>query len=138
MKENSGRESGPLRAPRSIQVLETGAVLADSVEPALTLWLRLKGLLGRKHLAPGRGMYLEPCRQVHTLFMRFAIDVVFVDLEGRVVGLEHELRPWRMSAYYPAAEGALELPAGTAARAGLEEGHHLLGLPSRRIRTPGV
>ena len=59
------------------------------------------------------------------MFMRYPIDVIFLDAEGRVVGLREHLRPWRMTRLYRGARRALELPAGTIAEAGVETGHRL-------------
>ena len=76
---------------------------------------RARGLLGRSGLAPGEGLWLAPCRQVHTCFMRFAIDVVFLDHGNQVLRLCRELAPWRFSPWVGGAVSALELAAGAAA-----------------------
>lgn len=86
---------------------------------------RMRGLLGRDGLEPGGGMLLTPESSVHMLFMRFAIDVVFLDRDRKVVGVRHELRPWR-AAGARGAYASLELPAGAAAEAGIEEGDVLV------------
>jgi uncharacterized protein len=85
----------------------------------------MRGLLGRKSLDPGSGMLLTPEPSVHMFFMRFPLDVVFLDRDHKVVGVRHELRPWRVAG----AKGAyatLELPAGAAAAAGLVKGDVLV------------
>lgn len=105
-----------------VRVLQTGKTLAARLERADTWTKRFKGLLGRESMDQDTGLYLEPCRQVHCFFMKFAIDVVFVDPDGLVVGLDRNLRPWHVSRYHPKACGALELPAGTIDLVGLEEG----------------
>lgn len=92
---------------------------------ARTLWTRTRGLLGRPPLAPGEGLLIEPCQSVHMFFMRYAIDVVFLDPEYRVVALRPELRPWRVTRYFRKAHAALELRAGAVAEAGLELDHQL-------------
>ncbi|MFA6031017.1 MAG: DUF192 domain-containing protein [Elusimicrobiota bacterium] len=76
---------------------------------------RLVGLLGRSALGRGEGLWLVPCSQVHMFFMRFPIDVVFLDAKGRVLQVVRELRPWRVSPWVRGAHSALELPAGGAA-----------------------
>ncbi len=93
--------------------VKTGAALAQSVESARTFWARLVGLMGRKNLAPGAALLLEPCPQIHTCFMRFSIDAVFLDVHNRVVAVAENIRPWRMSKFYPSARRTLELPGGT-------------------------
>jgi len=82
---------------------------------------RMRGLLGRDGLEPGTGMLIDAAPSVMTFFMRFPIDVVFLDRDRKVVGVRHGLRPWR-TAGARRAVAALELPAGTAADAGIEAG----------------
>lgn len=92
----------------------TGSVVADDVELAVTRNARRRGLLGRSGLAPFSGLLLAPCAAVHTMFMRFAIDVIFLDREGRVVRVVPRLGPWR-AAMKVIAHAVIELPAGTLA-----------------------
>ena len=92
---------------------KTGDVLAQSVEPARTFWARLTVLMGRKSLAPQTALLLEPCPQIHTCFMRFNIDVVFLDATNRVVAVVENIKPWRMSKFYYSARRTLEFPGGT-------------------------
>jgi uncharacterized protein len=84
----------------------------------------MRGLLGRRDLASDEGLLLRPAPSVHTLFMRFPIDVVFLDRGGDVVGIRPEVRPWRAAACRR-ARSALELRAGEAARRGLRVGDAL-------------
>ena len=91
---------------------------------------RMRGLLGRKSLPPGEGILLRPAGSVHTFFMRFPIDVVFLDREGRVVGVEREVPPWRTAARR-GARAVLELAGGESARVGLVEGDEVW-LPERK------
>jgi uncharacterized membrane protein (UPF0127 family) len=81
----------------------------------------MKGLLGRRSLASGEGLLLKPASSVHTFFMRFAIDVVFLDRDLRVLSIAANVRPWRAAAR-PGARAALELPAGECERRGLQTG----------------
>ncbi|HZQ81577.1 MAG TPA: DUF192 domain-containing protein [Gaiellaceae bacterium] len=83
---------------------------------------RARGLLGRSGLAPDEGMYFRPAGSIHMFFMRFAIDAVFCDGDLRVLGVERELKPWRM-ARRKGAKVVIELPVGGAA--GLEDGDRL-------------
>jgi hypothetical protein len=94
----------------------TGEALATEVEVAMTRAQRRKGLLGRDRLDPSQALVIAPCFAIHTAFMRFAIDVVFVDDDGFAVRVVRELPPWRI-AVAPQASSVVELPAG-----GLE--HH--------------
>lgn len=93
---------------------------------AVTLRDRLVGLLGHASLAEDEGLWIEPCNSVHMFGMRFPIDVVFVDAEGRVVRVVDTLRPWRMTLPVRGARAALEIPAGAAARTRTEAGDLLI------------
>ena len=85
---------------------------------------RLVGLLGRRSLPEGEGLLLRPSNGVHTGFMRFAIDLVFMDGEGVVLAVRSNVRPWRV-AIQRGARGVLELPAGSAERHPIRAGDRL-------------
>jgi uncharacterized membrane protein (UPF0127 family) len=104
---------------------ETGKVVCDRCELARTHLARMKGLLGRRALPPGEGLWLQPAGSIHTFFMRFPIDAVFVDAERRVVKVAPDLRAWR-AAGRRGAHAVLELAAGEAARVGISTGDVLL------------
>ena len=104
----------------------SGAEVAARVEHARSFAARLRGLLGRDRLQVGEALVIDPCNSVHTLFMRFAIDVAFVDASGRVLRMVPELRPWRVTRIHPAARRVIELAAGALARAGVREGDVLV------------
>ena len=86
--------------------------LATELALADTHWTRLRGLLGAsgREFRDGRGLWITPCRGVHTLAMRFAIDVVYLDREGTVVHLEQNLPPWRFAPVRLQAASVIELP----------------------------
>ena len=83
---------------------------------------RALGLMGRAPLGPGRALYLAPCHAIHTFFMRFALDLVFVDRGMRVVRIVRGVRPWRTASGGRAAHGVFELEAGGLAAEALREG----------------
>ncbi|HLG18201.1 MAG TPA: DUF192 domain-containing protein [Bdellovibrionota bacterium] len=91
-------------------------ILADRVEQANRLWPRMKGLLGRSNLPEGHGLWISHCNSIHTWFMRFPIDVVFVSSDQRVVRLLEQVSPFRMTRPSLSARSVLELAAGTLAR----------------------
>jgi len=94
--------------------------LATELAVAETHWSRLRGLLGTTEgdFRNGTGLWIRPCRGVHTLAMRFPIDVVYLDCAGKVVHVEHNLQPWRFSPIRMQAASVLELPSHTVARTG--------------------
>jgi uncharacterized protein len=98
-----------------------GVVVCEECLVAATPFARMRGLLGRRSLPSGEGILLRPAASVHTFFMRFSIDVVFLDEELRVVRIAPDLRPWR-AAGRRGARAVLELPAGECARRGLRVG----------------
>jgi uncharacterized membrane protein (UPF0127 family) len=95
--------------------IEPSHVQLALAETADTPAARTQGLLGRDSLAPGHGLILEPCRLIHTWFMRFPIDVVFVDRHHRVTRVARDVRPFRFAWGGWSARMTLELPAGTVA-----------------------
>ncbi|MFZ0774201.1 MAG: DUF192 domain-containing protein [Candidatus Sulfotelmatobacter sp.] len=92
--------------------------LATNLAVAQTHWTRLRGLLGASEsdFRNGGGLWIRPCRGVHTLAMRFPIDVVYLDRSGTVVHLEPNLQPWRFAPVRLQAASVLELPSRTLAQ----------------------
>jgi hypothetical protein len=84
----------------------------------------MRGLLGRDELPRGEGILLRPAGSIHTFFMRFSIDAVFVDRDGVVLSIERDLGPWR-TARQRGAKAVLELAAGTTLESDLEVGQRL-------------
>lgn len=87
-------------------------VVADSVEVADSGPKRSKGLLGRKGLDPGTGLWIVPCEAVHTFWMQFPIDLIYLDRELRIKKLRSNVRPWRFSGCLT-AHSVLELGVGS-------------------------
>jgi uncharacterized protein len=106
-----GRQSSSGRLFKVVN-LARGTVLASSVEVADTSGTRRRGLLGRPSLSPGEGLWIVPCESVHTLFMRFPIDLVYLDRQKRIKKLRSGVVPWRLSACF-SADSVLELAAGS-------------------------
>jgi uncharacterized protein len=86
---------------------------------------RLRGLLGRRELPPGEGLYLRPASSIHMFFMRFPIDAVWVDKDLKVVGISPNVAPWKL-AWCKGAKAVFELPAGEAAHRGVQVGEQLV------------
>jgi uncharacterized membrane protein (UPF0127 family) len=112
------------KAPVVRVVRADSAVVCERCTEAATFVTRLKGLLGRSGLEPGEGLLIRRTSSIHMFFMRFAIDAVFLDKDLVVRKVVPELRPWRM-AFARGAKSVIELPAGEAARRGLNVGERL-------------
>jgi uncharacterized membrane protein (UPF0127 family)/CheY-like chemotaxis protein len=100
---------------------EDGRIVCERVVVADRAHRRMRGLLGRKYLREGEGMVLRPGWSIHTAFMRFPIDAVFLDADQVVIKIEHELGPWHTVSCRGARE-VVELSAGECRRRGLEVG----------------
>ncbi len=108
-----------------LSIDDTGANPPLRVEVADSFFSRFLGLMGRASLAEGTGLLIAPCSSVHMCFMRFSIDVVYLDKEYRILKAVKGLRPWIGMSLCMGAWGALELPAGTIEKFGLEQGRAL-------------
>ncbi len=95
---------------------EQATELGGRIRRADTFWTRLRGLRGVRALPPGEGLWIIPCRGVHTRGMAFPIDVLFLDASGTVVSVEENLAPGRFAPIRWKARTVLELPAGTLRR----------------------
>jgi uncharacterized membrane protein (UPF0127 family) len=115
--------AGPAQ-PYLLQNSRTGLVIADEIETAFDSKTRNRGLLGRARLDDGSALILAPCLSIHTFFMRFAIDVLFVARDGRVLKIYSALPAWRI-AFAFGAFATIELPAGTAAASDTRSGDTL-------------
>jgi uncharacterized membrane protein (UPF0127 family)/CheY-like chemotaxis protein len=104
--------------------LTRGNVVCDQVTVADRPLRRMRGLMGRRELPPRAGMLLRPAPAIHSAFMRFALDALFLDVDLRVLRAVDELRPWRAAAQR-GAHAVLELAAGERARCGAEVGDRL-------------
>ncbi|HSV74324.1 MAG TPA: DUF192 domain-containing protein [Chthonomonadales bacterium] len=105
--------------------VQGGAPVCERAHLARDLWARLVGLALHSTLPPGEGLWLAPCNGVHTAFMRFAIDVVALDRELRVLTVHANVAPWRLVHPRRGWHSALELPAGEASRVGIRAGQQL-------------
>jgi uncharacterized protein len=87
------------------------AVLAHQADNA---WTRFKGLMGATPLPNGEALVISPSSSIHTHFMRFSIDVLYLDRDDVVVGIDRDLRPWRFGRFYKGAKYVVEMTAGGA------------------------
>ncbi len=101
-------------------------VLAQKARIADTFSSRLIGLLKKSALLPGEALVLPHCQSIHMFFMRFNIDVIFVDKNNKIVGLVERIKPFRLSPFFLKAKYAVELPEGTIALTQASLGHQVL------------
>lgn len=102
----------------------TNTTVATRIEGAFESRTRNRGLLGRDGMDPESALILAPCSSIHTFFMRFPIDVAFVDRSGVIVRATPALAPWRIAIAF-GAFAVVELPAGTLAAADTRRGDRL-------------
>ena len=112
--------------------MSSAALFPLDIRRADNFFSRLRGLLFTPPLQPGQGLLLIPCASVHTAFMRYPIDVVFLDREGTIRKIVPRLAPWHAAASIGAYQ-ALELAAGEAARLSLHAGQLLALVPSQSL-----
>lgn len=103
----------------------TGETIASAVEVAATRAERRRGLLGRDAIGVGAALMIAPCRAIHTAHMRFAIDAIFVNRDGRVLKIAADIVPWRI-AIAPRAHAVIEMAAGSVASHDVRVGDEIL------------
>ena len=99
-------------------------VVAHRIESAFDRKTRNQGLLGRSSLSPDSALILAPCNSIHTFFMKFPIDVVFVDRDGTILRARSAVRPWRLQAAFRAF-AVVELAEGVLQRSDTRAGDQL-------------
>jgi len=102
-----------------------GTCLVQGGRSAFTFWERTKGLLGTSSLEPGDGLYIDNCQSIHSFFMQYRFDAVFLNRQRTVVHLIRAMKPWRVSKLVLSAHCVLELPAGVIAATGTEKGDQI-------------
>jgi len=100
--------------------------LAENAVIAGTPLKRMIGLLGYRQFEQGQALIIKPCNSIHTFFMRFAIDVIFVDSNNKITKIIHNMRPFRISAIYLNALFTIELPAGTLEETSTQAGDYVI------------
>lgn len=91
-----------------------GTGVAVRARQAENPWARFKGLMGASPLPEGEALVISPSSSIHTHFMRFSIDVLYLDRHDTVVGIDRDLRPWRFGRFYKGAKYVVEMSAGGA------------------------
>lgn len=105
-----------------LMIRESGRQLGTRIGRADTFLRRFRGLMLTDSLPEGSGLHIHPCRAVHSFLMKFPIDVLHLDKDGRIVGMERELKPGCIGATFRGTRSVVELPAGTLERAEVRVG----------------
>lgn len=123
-RESCGRtfirgSKGDDRTPRAARFqmisLDTNCIVVDALQIADTFWSRFVGLQFRREMQPGHGLLLVPCRSIHTCWMRFAVDVIFLDARSTVLDIRSSVVPWRTATSRQGRPHAtLEVAAGSS------------------------
>ena len=105
------------------------SIIVEKAIMADTFWRRLVGLMGKAELGDNSGLILTPCNSVHTMFMRFPIDVIFLNHKLEILLIKQDLRPWSISPIVAGAQYVLEVNAGKALEGRTEVGDTIDFLP---------
>ena len=105
--------------------VRNGKELSNNVDVSDTLFKRMKGLLGKSEMQNGESLWIKPCMSIHTFWMKFPIDVIFLNKKNHVVATIKNLKPNRLTRLYPKAVSVLELPAGTIEATSTEIGDEI-------------
>lgn len=122
-----GIEKSGQSRPSAVRVVNaaTGNDVAARVDVATSLFARGRGLMLRAPLPEGHGLLIDPCSSIHSFWMRFPIDVLYVDRHDVVVRIAHAMRPWRVGPLFTKARYVIELPAGGISASGTAVGDRL-------------
>jgi uncharacterized protein len=102
-----------------------GSVIGDRIREARSFWSRGRGLMLAPELARGEGLIIDPCSSIHTFWMRFPIDVLYLDSSGTVIRADERMRPWRVGPVFTGSKWVIELPPGTIAETGTRAGDEI-------------
>jgi uncharacterized protein len=117
-------ETNRSRMQKLVLVGQRGQLVCDVCHLANRTHTRMRGVIGWRHLRRGEGILLRPTFSIHTAFVRFPIDAVFLDRDLKVLSTAENMKPWRLAGYW-GANSVLELPAGECRRLGVSAGDRL-------------
>jgi len=107
-------------------VRDNGSLLFSDLVLAKTFWQRTVGLLNRRELSPHEALWIRKCNWIHTFFMKFAIDCIFLDEKGSVKKIYHNVQPWRLAGPAWGADSVIEIAAGQALQKNVNVGETLI------------
>jgi uncharacterized membrane protein (UPF0127 family) len=119
------KHTPPKKQPVQVENVTRGQTLVSMGRVADNPWTGFRGLMGSPPLTRGEGLLIVPCSSIHTHFMRFPIDVLYVDRDMQVIAILHSIRPWRFGQIHPRSRFVVELPAGTAEKTNTQVGDRL-------------
>ena len=99
-----------------------GQIIAHEVIHANTFWKRLKGLMFTKHFSPGLAVHIQPCQSIHTFFMNYNIDVLYLDDDLSIVSLTENMKTWKFGKVVKSSTSVVELPEGTICKTNTKVG----------------
>ena len=124
MTSEPARDANRPRMKKLVLVGQGGELVCDVCHLADRLHTRMRGVIGWRDLRSGEGVLIRPTFSIHTAFVRFPIDAVFLDRELKVLSIAHDMKPWRLATFWR-ANSVLELAAGECQRLGIEAGDRL-------------
>ncbi len=117
--------SSKARPQIRVENLARGQTLVTEGRVADNYWTGLRGLIGSKPLQPGEGLLIVPCNSIHTHFMSFPIDLLYVNKDQQVVAINQDMAPWRFGRFHRRSHFVIELPAGTVRSTNTQTGDQL-------------
>ncbi|GAA0591086.1 DUF192 domain-containing protein [Virgibacillus siamensis] len=90
----------------------TGDVIATNVQTAYSFWRRFRGLMLKENMPEGSALHIAPCPSIHTFFMKFSIDILYLNKENEIVGVEKELAPGKIGKRFAGGYSVIEFPTG--------------------------
>ncbi|MFN8577842.1 MAG: DUF192 domain-containing protein [Candidatus Sericytochromatia bacterium] len=100
-------------------------ILGDKIIYANTPYRRFIGLMGKKEINEGQGVFLTPCNSIHMMFMKFPIDIIFLDRKNKIIHITENIQPWKISKIVFMAQSVLELPVGSVSKTDSKVGDKL-------------
>lgn len=95
-----------------IQISYGEKILSKDILIAEAMMDRMIGLMFKKKMVGYEGLLISPCRSIHTFFMRYSLDIIFLNSDNKIIKIIRDMKPWRLTWFYFRAKKTLELPAG--------------------------
>jgi uncharacterized protein len=109
----------------TVHNVSKSTVLGDRIREARSFLARGRGLMFASGLNSGEGLLIDPCSSIHTFWMRFPIDVLYVDRDGTILRADRAMKPWRIGPIFTGSKWVVELPGGTIDATGTQAGDKL-------------